>query len=55
MVGDSLTLDIAGGAGAGLRTVWVAQPGPGGEQAAPAPDFTVASVAQAVGVLLRSE
>jgi FMN phosphatase YigB (HAD superfamily) len=63
MIGDSLTLDIAGGAGAGLRTVWIPEPRLARQHATygpgfflpPAPDATVTSVAEAVDVLLTAE
>jgi FMN phosphatase YigB (HAD superfamily) len=53
MIGDDLVLDIAGGHAAGLRTIWLQprrRPQPG-SCTGPAPDFTVASVADAVEVL----
>ncbi|GAA5187494.1 HAD family hydrolase [Rugosimonospora acidiphila] len=56
MVGDSLDLDIAGGRAAGLRTIWLPpkhRPEPSSRPAA-APDFTVGSVAEAVGVILAA-
>jgi HAD superfamily hydrolase (TIGR01549 family) len=50
MIGDSLDLDIAGGRAAGLRTIWLAARD--GSEKGPKPDFTVDSVAEAVGVLI---
>ncbi|MFI7648257.1 HAD family hydrolase [Micromonospora sp. NPDC049460] len=63
MIGDSLILDIAGGACAGLRTVWIPEPRLARQHATygpdfflpPAPDATVMSVAEAVDVLLTAE
>ncbi len=61
MVGDSLPLDIAGGHGVGLRTIWVTgpdeKPGGAGDRdpgpiVEPGPDFVVPSVVEAVAVLL---
>ncbi|MEH1099549.1 HAD family hydrolase [Micromonospora sp. CPCC 205561] len=63
MVGDSLTLDIAGGVRAGLRTIWIRDPRPVRQHATNepellsrlAPDATVTSVAEAVDVLIAAE
>lgn len=54
MVGDSLEMDVAGGQGVGLRTVWISaapelEPA---RTADPAPTFTVATVADAVRRIL---
>jgi HAD superfamily hydrolase (TIGR01549 family) len=53
MTGDSLTLDIAGGHAARMRTIWIQphQPAPSPVQG-PAPDATVRSAAAAIGLLL---
>ncbi|OAH16152.1 HAD family hydrolase [Streptomyces jeddahensis] len=52
MVGDSLTLDVAGGRAAGLRTVWINPSQLTVPSDQPGPDFAVASVADAVQRLL---
>jgi len=51
MVGDNPEADIAGGRGAGLRTVWIHhdQPWPDGE---PEPDHRAPDVAAAAGIML---
>ncbi|MEU2718033.1 HAD family hydrolase [Streptomyces sp. NPDC007205] len=52
MVGDSLTLDVAGGRAAGLRTVWI---NPSQRDVPPeqcGPELTVAAVAEAVQHLM---
>jgi HAD superfamily hydrolase (TIGR01549 family) len=62
MVGDNLTADIAGGAGAGLQTVWLTDPRSAGRPTDRGTDFprltvphaTVTSVTDAVDVLLDS-
>ncbi|MFI5527859.1 HAD family hydrolase [Kitasatospora sp. NPDC051853] len=56
MVGDRLSADIAGGQGVGLRTAWL--PGRRVQEEAPAgvaPDVTVASVPEAVRVILTAD
>jgi FMN phosphatase YigB (HAD superfamily) len=54
MIGDDLTLDMAGGHAAGLQTIWL-QPGKGPWSfVAATPDFTVDSVADAAELLLRT-
>jgi HAD superfamily hydrolase (TIGR01549 family) len=54
MIGDDLTLDIAGGHAAGLQTIWLqSRKGPWSFVAA-TPDFVADSAAEAVEVLLRS-
>jgi HAD superfamily hydrolase (TIGR01549 family) len=55
MIGDDLTLDVAGGHAAALRTIWL-QPRPRTEPwsfTGPAPDITVNSVTEAVEALLN--
>lgn len=62
MVGDSLTVDIAGDAGAGLRTVWIPEHRLARQHAtygpdfflAPEPDAIASSVAEAADMLLAS-
>lgn len=51
MVGDSLSADIAGGAGVGMATIWVSQ---GRERPAvsPEPDHTVTDIGEAFSLLL---
>lgn len=56
MIGDSLTLDVAGGHAAGLRTIWL-QPKRRPESwsfTGPAPNLIVDSVTEAVQALLES-
>jgi HAD superfamily hydrolase (TIGR01549 family) len=48
MIGDSLTLDIAGGRAAGLRTVWINPSQREVPTDQDGPDFAVASAAEAV-------
>jgi HAD superfamily hydrolase (TIGR01549 family) len=50
MVGNSLPEDIEGGRRAGLRTIWIDEFGTGGGEAA---DYTVTTVAEAIGIMLR--
>ncbi|MBC9731402.1 HAD family hydrolase [Streptomyces sp. TRM68367] len=52
MIGDSLTLDIAGGRAAGLRTVWINPSQCDVLSDQHGPDFAVASVAEAVQRLI---
>ncbi|RZU53259.1 putative hydrolase of the HAD superfamily [Krasilnikovia cinnamomea] len=52
MVGDDLTLDIAGGHGAGLHTIWLQSTQTPQEFVGPRPDFTTATVTDAVQILL---
>jgi FMN phosphatase YigB (HAD superfamily) len=63
MVGGSLPLDVAGGANAGLRTIWLAEPrlariaiarGPAFFYLA-VPDATVTSITEAVDVMLQDK
>lgn len=49
MIGDSLEQDVAGGAGVGLRTVWIAD---GSDPTGYHPDVIVDSVSAAVHVIL---
>jgi FMN phosphatase YigB (HAD superfamily) len=51
MVGDSAEADVAGGAAAGLRTVWLTR-GREWDTKLPPPDAAVGTVAEAVAVLL---
>jgi putative hydrolase of the HAD superfamily len=53
MVGDSVTADIAGGRSVGLGTVWIAR-GRTWTSADPVPDAIVATVPQAVKIILKS-
>jgi HAD superfamily hydrolase (TIGR01509 family) len=56
MIGDSLTIDVAGGRAAGLRTIWL-KPKRRLESwsfTGPAPDLIVDSVTEAVEALLES-
>lgn len=55
MVGDDLTLDIAGGHGAGLHTIWLHPTQAPREFVGPPPDFTTATVTDAVQILLTQE
>lgn len=54
MTGDSVTADIAGGRGVGLRTIWIAR---GRRWASPdlAPDAVVTTVPQAIKIILESD
>lgn len=52
MIGDSLELDVAGGAAVGLRTAWIDRDGC--NTAGYQPDLTVDSVATAVRTILHS-
>lgn len=62
MVGDDLRLDIAGGSGVGLRTIWIPEPRLA-ERAAtlnrrffagPVPDFTAGTAAEAIEIILAN-
>lgn len=53
MVGDCPTRDIAGGRGAGLRTIWMRH-GRAWDQAAASPDATVDHIGEAVSLLART-
>lgn len=55
MVGDSLALDVAGGAAAGMSTVWVSHGRPLPDDARVRPDHTVHSVDEAFSLLLSTE
>mgnify|MGYP000598519994 CR=1 FL=1 len=50
MIGDSLELDVAGGAGVGLRTAWIDD---GSDASGYRPDLIVDSVASAASVILN--
>jgi putative hydrolase of the HAD superfamily len=54
MTGDSVSADMAGGRGVGLRTIWIAR---GREWASsdPAPDAVVLTVPQAIKIILESD
>ena len=52
MVGDSPAADIAGGIKAGLRTIWMTRGRVWGEDSY-APEFTAASIPEAVEIILR--
>ena len=52
MVGDNPTADVGGGAGVGLRTVWIRKPGDHLGSGVPEPDHTVEDVLDAIAVLL---
>jgi FMN phosphatase YigB (HAD superfamily) len=54
MVGDSAVPDLGGGAGVGLRTIWLHHGRPW-EETAFAPDHTVASIPEAVALILASQ
>jgi FMN phosphatase YigB (HAD superfamily) len=54
MIGDDPLLDIAGGRGAGLRTIWRQTESAAWPEGQPGPDSTVATVAGAVDILLRA-
>ena len=53
MVGDSADADIVGGRRAGLKTIWMARgrTWPSDEFS---PDFTVATIPEAVDIIVRS-
>ena len=56
MIGDSLARDVAGGAAAGLATIWLPGPGRGATPEAgpgPRPDFTAHGLAEARSILER--
>jgi FMN phosphatase YigB (HAD superfamily) len=53
MVGDNPTADVGGGAGVGLRTVWIRKAGDRLDPGVPAPDHTVGDVLDAIALLLR--
>jgi HAD superfamily hydrolase (TIGR01549 family) len=53
MVGDSAAADIAGGRGAGLKTIWMAR-GRTWDPSEPVPDAIVGTIAEAADVILRS-
>lgn len=55
MIGDSLELDIAGGACVGLKTVWINDDGTDPTTCSYRPDLIVDSVAAAAAVILASE
>jgi len=54
MIGDDPILDIAGGRRAGLRTIWLQTESTSWPEDQPGPDNTVATVADAVEVLLQA-
>jgi len=54
MTGDSVTADIAGGRRVGLRTIWIAR-GRNWTSPDPVPDAVVATVAQAIEIILETE
>ncbi|MGC4765822.1 HAD family hydrolase [Micromonospora sp. DT46] len=53
MIGDDPMLDVAGGRRAGLRTMWLQTESRSWPEGQPEPDITVATVANAVEVLLQ--
>lgn len=55
MIGDSLELDIAGGACVGLKTVWINDDGADPTTWSYRPDLIVDSVAAAAAIILASE
>lgn len=55
MIGDDPILDVAGGRRAGLRTIWLCTGSTSWPEDQPAPDNIVATVADAVDVLLRAD
>ncbi|MCO1593610.1 HAD family hydrolase [Micromonospora sp. RHAY321] len=55
MIGDDLTLDIAGGHGAGLHTIWLHPTRSPHKFVDPPPDFTTATVTDAVQILLTHD
>lgn len=55
MIGDSLELDVAGGACVGLKTVWINDDGTDPTTSSYRPDLIVDSVAAAAAVILASE
>lgn len=54
MIGDSVTADIAGGRGVGLRTIWISR-GRIWASLDPAPDAVVGKVPQAIEIILESD
>ena len=54
MIGDDPILDIAGGRRAGLRTIWLQRESTLWPEDQPAPDNTVATVSEAVEILLQA-
>ena len=54
MVGDLLTKDIEGGIAAGLRTIWLPQDVVRGPED-PEPEFTAASIGEAIAIIEASE
>lgn len=54
MIGDDPILDVAGGRRAGLRTIWLQRESTLWPQDQPAPDNTVATVVDAVEILLHA-
>ncbi|MFJ6198234.1 HAD family hydrolase [Micromonospora sp. NPDC092111] len=54
MIGDDPILDVAGGRGAGLRTIWLRSGSASWPEDQPGPDNAVATVADAVEVLLQA-
>lgn len=53
MVGDSASADIAGGQGAGLRTIWMSR-GRVWDDAVTTPDFSAASIEEAIHIIAGS-
>ncbi|HTJ66349.1 MAG TPA: HAD family hydrolase [Actinospica sp.] len=51
MVGDRIDLDIAGGVAVGLRTIWLPQGGVVPQPGDPRPDFTAASIDEAIAII----
>jgi putative hydrolase of the HAD superfamily len=54
MTGDSVSADIAGGRGVGLHTIWIAR-GRTWTSPDPAPDAIVATVPEAIKIILETE
>jgi HAD superfamily hydrolase (TIGR01549 family) len=54
MTGDSVSADMAGGRGVGLRTIWMAR-GRKWVSPDPAPDAIVLTVSQAIKIILESD
>lgn len=54
VIGDDPILDVAGGRNAGLRTIWLQTGSTSWPEDQPEPDNTVATVAEAVEVLLQA-
>ena len=54
MVGDSAEADVAGGAGVGLRTVWLTR-GREWDSTMPPPDTAVTTVSDAVTAILSRD